>query len=86
MGTFLVTTINLLVNSITLIIVVDVIFSWFLPPYHPAREMVDRFLEPFLNPIRRVIPTTIGVDFSPMILLIAVQLLGNLLVSLVAGL
>lgn len=84
MNPFLISTINLLVNAITLVVIVDVIFSWFLPPYHPARDMLDRLLNPLLQPIRRLIPSAGGIDFSPMILLIAVQLLGNLLVSLLA--
>ena len=84
MSSFIVSTINLLVNSATLVIIVHVLFSWFLPPYHQARIMLDRLLEPVLNPIRRLLPAAAGIDFSPMILLIAIQLLGNLLISIFA--
>jgi YggT family protein len=86
MASVFISVINLVVNSITLIIVVYVIFSWFLPPYHQAREMLGALLEPFLKPIRGLLPATGGIDFSPMILLIAIQLLGNLLISIIAGL
>jgi YggT family protein len=76
----------LLVNLFTLVIVVNVLFSWILPPYHQARIMLDRLLLPILNPIRRLLPPMGGIDFSPMILLFAIQILGNLLISLVAQL
>ncbi|MBM4319458.1 MAG: YggT family protein, partial [Deltaproteobacteria bacterium] len=35
--------------------------------------------EPLLAPIRKVLPAVGGLDFSPMILLLALQLLRNLL-------
>jgi len=38
--------------------------------------------EPLLGPIRRVVPLVGGFDLSPMVLLVALQLLGRLLAAL----
>ncbi len=74
-----------LINSLTqlfiLIVIVDSVLSFFLPPYHPMREGLDRFLEPFLAPIRRVVPLVAGLDFSPLVLIILVQVLSQALIN-----
>ncbi|QDH24715.1 YggT family protein [Neokomagataea tanensis] len=36
---------------------------------------LGRLVEPFLNPIRRLLPATGGLDFAPFILLLAIQFL-----------
>ncbi len=74
--------VDLLANVLTILIVIWVIVSWVLPPYHALREALDRIVEPMLAPIRRVLPATGPVDFSPMILVILVVLLSRVIVSL----
>ena len=63
-------------------VVISVVISFFLPPYHPVREALDRIIEPFLIPIRRLIPMAGNFDFSPLILILAVQLITGILVKL----
>ena len=74
-----------LINSLTqlfiLVVIVDSLLSFFLPPYHPLREALDRFLEPLLMPIRRVVPLVAGLDFSPLVLIILVQVLSTALIN-----
>ncbi len=74
-----------LINSLTqlfiLVVIVDSLLSFFLPPYHPLREALDRFLEPLLMPIRRVVPLVAGLDFSPLVLIILVQVLATALIN-----
>lgn len=44
-----------------------------------ARQIVvllNKMVEPALRPIRRVIPSIAGIDLSPIILIIALQVLG----------
>jgi YggT family protein len=72
----------LLINLLTILVIVDVVLTWVLSPYHPLRETLDRIVEPMLMPIRRVLPYMGGLDFSPFILLLIIQLLGRLLISL----
>jgi len=63
-------------------VIVKILLSYFLAPYHPIREALDRIVEPFLNPIRRVVPLVGMFDFSPMILVIAVDLIARVLINL----
>lgn len=67
---------------IVILVLAHVILSYFLSPYHPIRSFVDRLVEPLLAPIRRVVPLVGMLDFSPMILIILVQLIAQLLISL----
>lgn len=57
------------------IVIAYSLLSFFLPPYHPVREALGRIVDPFLEPIRRVLPPASGLDFSPLILILAVQLI-----------
>jgi YggT family protein len=65
--------VNTLANIFIWIVVASALLSFFLPPYHPVREALDRIIDPFLNPIRRVVPVVGGFDISPMILIILIQ-------------
>lgn len=74
--------IQLIVNGLTLVVFVDVLLSFVLNPFHPLRRALDSFVDPMLAPIRRVVPPAGGLDFSPAILLIVLQILGRVLVML----
>ncbi len=74
--------INILSNLITLLIIVYVVLSYFMSPFHPVRRFINNLVEPMLTPIRRVLPQTGMLDFSPMVLLILVWLLSRLLTSI----
>jgi YggT family protein len=78
--------ISVVANVLTILIFVWVISSWILAPYHPVREALDRIVEPLLAPIRRLIPQTGPVDFSPMILIILIFLLEQVLYRIVGSL
>ncbi len=67
-------------------IFISVILSYFLPPYHPVRAALDRVTGPMLNPIRRLMPATGMIDFSPLILILLIQLISVILVSIVRSL
>jgi YggT family protein len=74
--------INTISQIFVWIVIAAAILSFFLPPYHPVREVLDRIVEPFLIPIRRLVPMVGTFDFSPLILILAVQLISGLLVKL----
>jgi len=78
----LATIISLLARLFVWIVIADSLLSFVLPPYHPVREALDRIVEPFLNPIRRVVPTAGMMDFSPLILILAVQFISTILISI----
>ncbi len=71
---------------LVLIVLVSVILSYFMDPYHPVRRFLDRIVEPMLAPIRRIVPLVGMLDFSPLILIILIQLIGNLLIRLLYSL
>ena len=65
----------------TMIVFAAVILSWLrLPPTNPVVQILGRLTEPFLKPIRKAIPPSGGLDFSPIILLLGVQLLRGFLI------
>lgn len=68
-----------------IVVIVSVVLSYFLSPYHPLRSNLDRIVEPLLNPIRRVVPPLGMIDFSPLILIILIQVVETLLISLLAS-
>jgi YggT family protein len=75
--------VRLLSNLITWGVIIHVLLGYFLSPYHPAREVTTRLFEPLLSPIRRLLPQTGMIDFSPLVLIVLVQLLEMLVLSLV---
>ena len=65
---------------LVLLVIVSVILSYFMDPFHPIRRGVDSVVEPMLSPIRRVVPLIGALDFSPLVLIILLQLLSNLII------
>ncbi|MEJ6011410.1 YggT family protein [Novosphingobium aquae] len=41
---------------------------------------INRLLDPILNPIRKLLPNTGGMDFSPLVLLLVLELIRNALI------
>lgn len=76
----LITFITVVANLFIYIVIASSLLSFFLPPYHPVREALDRIVDPFLAPIRRIVPMAGTLDFSPLILIIAVQFLSRFLI------
>ena len=74
--------IQVVATLFTWIVIASALLSFILPPYHPVREALDRIVDPFLNPIRRVVPLAGMMDFSPLILIIAVELISRILISI----
>ncbi len=76
--------VNFIVLVISLLVIGKILLSYFVAPYQPVRLFIDRIVDPLLRPIQRIIPPIGGLDISPIILLIIVQILGRLVVSIVA--
>ena len=73
--------INILAQFIVLVVIVKVILSYFMDPYHPVRQSIDNLVEPMLAPIRKIVPLVGMFDFSPLILIILVQILSSALIT-----
>ncbi len=74
----------LLITIITLyegLILLRVLVSWFASPSttHPAIELLEKLTDPVLEPARRALPDTGGIDLSPLIVLIGLELVKRLL-------
>jgi len=68
--------------GLSILVVAEVILSYFMSPYHPVREFIGKIVGPLLNPIRRTVPPLFNLDFSPLILLLLLQLAERLIVSI----
>jgi YggT family protein len=71
--------INLVAWVLIILILIKVVLSYFMSPYHAARQFVDRLIEPMLSPIRRYVPPVGMFDFSPLVLMILIQIVASLL-------
>jgi YggT family protein len=69
-----------------LVVIADVLVSWVLSPYHEVRQFLDRLVRPLLDPVRRIVPPVGGLDLSPLVLLIALDLARRLVVGVLVGL
>jgi YggT family protein len=64
------------------IIIARSILSWVNPdPYNPVVRFLYRATEPVLRPIRHRLPATMGLDLSPMIVLLGIYVLESFLVG-----
>lgn len=77
--------IGIIAQFITLLVIVQVALSYFMSPYQPVRQAIDNLIEPLLAPIRRLLPQTGMLDFSPLVLIIMVQIVARLLVGLLSS-
>lgn len=81
----LIEAIHLLSFILTLLILADIVVSFFLNPFHPIRQTLDSIVSPMLQPIQRLLPQVGMFDFSPVILLVIIQVIENILVQLLVG-
>jgi YggT family protein len=71
---------HLLIELYSLVLLASVLLSWLpLDPDNPFVRAIRAVTEPVLEPIRRVLPPVAGLDLSPMLLLLALQLLQRVL-------
>lgn len=70
---------NFISQVLTLLVILQVVLSYFMSPFHPLRRFVDRVVEPLLAPIRQVVPPIGMVDFSPLVFIILLQIVVSLI-------
>ena len=56
------------------VILIQAVISW-VNPYAPLAPLFNALTAPFLRPIRRVVPPIANIDLSPLLALVAAQLL-----------
>ncbi len=73
-----------LIGLYSMVVFVQVILSWFPSnggALSTVREWTGRLTEPVLGPIRRALPSMGGLDLSPLVLILALQVLRGLIVA-----
>jgi len=65
---------------LTAMVLLMAVLSW-VNPHAPIAPTIDALTQPFLAPIRRIVPLVGGVDLSPLVLILLLQLVLTLLQS-----
>jgi YggT family protein len=73
-----------LVSGLSAIVLLYAILSW-VQPNSGSMMLLSRLVEPWLAPIRNALPQPGGIDLSPLVLLVALQIAGMLLAGLQFG-
>ncbi|HJU77520.1 MAG TPA: YggT family protein [Sphingomicrobium sp.] len=84
--------INLLLTVLTWLIIIQVILSWLFAfnvlntssaGVRAFALALERITAPLYRPIRKILPDFGGIDFSPLVLLILIQIIKRLLAGVV---
>jgi YggT family protein len=78
LGLGLIEVVQMAIYLIFAIVLISAVFSW-VSPRAPAAFVFHSLADPFLRPFRRIIPPISNVDLSPLVLLLALQILLMLL-------
>lgn len=81
---------NVLVMLIIVQFVIGLLFAFNVvsPSNEFLRQVYDsinRLLEPVLRPIRNIMPATGAIDFSPLVLILGLQILTRVLIGIAGG-
>ena len=71
----LLSTVSAFLTTLFWILIIRALLSWFSQGYNPMEAMLYQLTEPFLAPVRRIIPPLGGLDLSVLIVIIAIQFL-----------
>jgi len=75
--------IELFIQLYSLVILARVLMSWVnIDPYSPLARTIFNLTEPVLAPVRNLLPPAAGLDFSPIIVLVLLQVIGRMLVTM----
>ena len=76
---------KLAVSVATAVIIVAAVLSW-TGSRTPMSDVFERLSEPLLAPIRKLLPLVGGIDLSPLVLIVGLQVLSIVLGAMQAGL
>ena len=72
------------INSLLALLIVYALLSW-LQPNSPLFNLAARLVAPLLAPLQRIIPLVGGIDLSPLVLIVLLQIGLMLLTALATG-
>ena len=75
---------NLLLTVLTVAILIRALLTWVpnMDPSNPLVRLLNQITDPLLQPARRLIPPMGGMDLSPIVVIVVLQLLQRLLMRL----
>jgi YggT family protein len=77
---FVITLADWAIQILIYLIVITSLLSWFQPsPRNPLVRLLHTVVDPVLHPIRAILPSTMGMDFSPMVAIVILWMLQRLL-------
>ena len=74
--------INTLVNFYSTLIVIWCLLTW-IPMKRDIAAVIGSLVNPYLNLFRKMMPSTMGIDFSPVIAVLALTVAERLLISII---
>lgn len=76
---------RLVITMLSVAVLVHAVLSW-VPSHSVLTHLLDRLVGPFLRPVRRWVPLIGGVDLSPLVLLVGLQIAAIVLAHVQASL
>ena len=78
---------SLFITLFSASIIIQVILSWISPhtQQNPLTPLISRMNAPLLRPVRKWLPNMGGLDLSPLVVLLALQVLSMLVLPLLVG-
>ena len=73
--------IRLCLSALSLLVLASVIVSWIQASY-TVRVILERLAAPLLNPVRKLLPRIGAIDFSPLVVLVLLQVAAILIAGL----
>lgn len=76
------------VKAVILLIIIRSFMSFFprIDRSHPVVRFLDSVVDPILQPFQRMMPPMAGLDFSPILAILTLQIAEFLLINLLSGL
>ncbi len=78
---------SLFITLFTASIIIQAILSWISPAnsYNPITPLISRMNAPLLRPVRKWLPDMGGIDLSPLVVILGLQILAMLVLPLLTG-
>ncbi len=83
---FVILFVQIFARTTVFLLILHVVLSMFMSSDRPLRLGIARIVDPILSPFRRFIKPLNGIDFTPVIAIVAVNLIEILLTRLLAQL
>jgi len=82
----LITIINSIFRVLVITLFIYILLGYFLDRSNAIYQMIGQIVDPMLIPVRKIIPSIGGLDFSPLVLMLLLQFLNMIIVAILRGL